>query len=214
MTLLRPLLVACAAALSLPSAVSAGPALVQAPTKQVHATAPVRRVEIDCRPCGAPAECQMDPKQAEKLRAAKKRIMLHDYPARIVNPLINPLPQCEMCVWGPDAQTVEAGVTIVDVHKNGNWKAMSWTKENELISRHELKKGITKAFYFVHQAEACTCCSKSGGKWTRPPPPDQRKDWDKHLGINKDAAVKFEKVSDLGPEPADLKDAANRDALK
>ena len=88
-----------------------------------------------------------------------------------------------------------------------------WTAENELSARHALQKGTLKAFYFLHLAEACTCCAKSGSKWVRQTLPHDRKDWDRALGINKDATVKFEKPADLGAEPPDLKHAAKQNAF-
>jgi hypothetical protein len=201
-------------ALSLTQAALANPPAKPAKEKK-HISATTRFPDIDCRPCGAPAECQLEKKDAEELRAAKKKVMLYDYPARIVDKLVDPQPPCAECVWGPDEGTVNAGVSLMTVQKNGNYVSMGWSKEDELSARHGLKKGTLKAFYFIHLAEACTCCLKGAdGKWTRQTPPQKRHDWDKHLGISKDAAVKFEKPADLGPEPADLADAANRAALK
>jgi hypothetical protein len=170
---------------------------------------------LDCRPCGAPDECQLEPAVAEKLRAEKRAIMLREYPARIVDKLVAMQPPCARCVWGPDANTVTAGVHVLSVEEpKKKWISLNWTREEELIARKSLEKqGLP--FYFVHMDEACTCCMKApGNKWVRQTEPHKRADWDAFLGINKDAAIKFEKKSDLGPEPAELKNAANRDAFR
>jgi hypothetical protein len=185
-----------------------------APAAPAKAPKPAAAKAVDCRPCGAPQECQVEPSEAARLLAGKRRAMLENYPARIVDRLTEKLPACAQCLWGADEQTVDSGVQILFVEKSGKTVSSEWTKENELVARTQLSKGTLKAFYFVHLAEACTCCMREKGKWVRQTLPQQRRDWDKALGINKDAAVKFEKAADLGAEPADLKDAANREALQ
>jgi hypothetical protein len=157
----------------------------------------------DCPPCGA-QECALEDPAAKIARhGLMLKLVNAGYPARLAGPLVAKLPGCEKCV-----QNAPAALWLHIVEEDGTWETQAWTAALERKARQDLRRGRVRAFYVALGGKACQCCVQQNGGWKRQEAPNDRADWDPHLGINRDAVLVFEKVDSLGTEPKDLKKSA------
>lgn len=125
--------------------------------------------------CGTgPDYCTDDPR-IPKLLAGKKKLLLKEYPKRLVS-LLDRGVQCVARIeGGPDAFTM----VIV---RDGSTTTSLWTADNEVAGKAEIGAGTIKRFWIVHARRAFSCDGQ--------PKYDQQNDYDATDDVNTSLAIK------------------------